>query len=103
MRLIAEGTDDEDTDAELRLDAVSSYLDLVEKPHLPDILVKIICWVSVCVGGGALNGHLCSESTERGAALVFYIRSINPRVIVESFPVLPVQHCKHVCILVRPT
>ena len=62
MRLIAEGTDDEDTDAELRVDAVSSYLDLLEKPHLPDILVKIICWVSVCVcvggGGGALNVSL---------------------------------------------
>ena len=46
MRLIAEGTDDDDTDAELRLDAVCSYLELLEKPHLPDILVKIICWVS---------------------------------------------------------
>ncbi len=46
LRLIAEGTDDEDTDAELRLDAVSSYLDLLEKQQLPDILVKIICWVS---------------------------------------------------------
>ncbi len=46
MRLIAEGTDDEEMDSELRLDAVSSYLDLLDKPHLPDILVKIICWVS---------------------------------------------------------
>ena len=47
MRLIAEGTDDEETDLELRLDAVTSYLDLLDKPHLPDILVKIICWVRV--------------------------------------------------------
>ena len=46
MRLIAEGTDDEDTDAELRLDAVSAYVELLDKPNLPDILVKIICWVS---------------------------------------------------------
>lgn len=46
MRLIAEGTDDEETDNELRLDAVSAYLELLDKPHLPDILVKIICWVS---------------------------------------------------------
>ncbi len=45
MRLIAEGTDDEDTDMELRLDAVSTYVDLLDKPHLPDILVKIMCWV----------------------------------------------------------
>ena len=46
MRLIAEGTDNEDTDAELRLDAVSAYVELLDKPNLPDILVKIICWVS---------------------------------------------------------
>jgi AP-4 complex subunit epsilon-1 len=46
MRLIAEGTDDDDTDAELRLDAVSSYVELLDKSNLPDILVKIICWVS---------------------------------------------------------
>jgi len=46
MRLIAEGTEDEDTDNGLRLDAVSAYLELLDKPHLPDILVKIICWVS---------------------------------------------------------
>ena len=45
MRLIAEGTDDEDTDAELRLDAVSAYVELLDKPNIPDILVKIICWV----------------------------------------------------------
>ena len=49
MRLIAEGTEDDETDAELRLDAVSSYLELLEKPHLPDILVKIICWVSMFI------------------------------------------------------
>ena len=50
MRLIAEGTDDDDTDVELRVDAVSSYLELLDKPHLPDILVKIICWVSGSIG-----------------------------------------------------
>ena len=52
MRLIAEGTEDDDTDAELRLDAVSAYLELLDKSNLPDILVKIICWVrceSMCV------------------------------------------------------
>lgn len=48
MRLIAEGTDDDDTDTELRLDAVSAYLELLDKPHLPDILLKIMCWVSKC-------------------------------------------------------
>ena len=46
MRLIAEGTEDEATDMELRQDAVSTYIDLLDKPHLPDILIKIVCWVS---------------------------------------------------------
>ena len=54
MRLIAEGTEDEDTDAELRLDAVSAYIELLDKTNIPDILVKIMCWVSVCV-------HLCGS------------------------------------------
>ena len=45
MRLIAEGTEDETTDMELRQDAVSTYIELLDKPHLPDILIKIICWV----------------------------------------------------------
>lgn len=56
MRLIAEGTDDDETDAELRLDAVSAYLELIDKPHLPDILVKIICWVCVIGGRGCTVG-----------------------------------------------
>ncbi|XP_066270284.1 AP-4 complex subunit epsilon-1-like [Branchiostoma lanceolatum] len=42
--LLAEGTDDESEDAELRLHAVQSYLGLVERPHLPDILVQVSCW-----------------------------------------------------------
>lgn len=45
MRLIAEGTEDEATDQELRLDAVETYVGLLEKPSLPDVLIKIICWV----------------------------------------------------------
>ena len=47
MRLIAEGTEDEATDQELRQDAVETYVGLLEKPSLPDVLVKIICWVRV--------------------------------------------------------
>ena len=39
------GTEDDDADHELRKGAVSSYIALLDKPHLPDILVKIICWV----------------------------------------------------------
>ena len=60
MRLIAEGlatptllimttpsigTDDEETDQELQKNAVLSYLTLLDKPHLPDVLIKIMCWV----------------------------------------------------------
>ena len=45
MRLIAEGSEDEAADLELRQDAVSTYIELLDKPHLPDILIKIICWV----------------------------------------------------------
>ena len=40
------GTEDEDLDKELRGNAVSSYISLLEKPQeLPDVLIKIICWV----------------------------------------------------------
>ncbi|KAK3754940.1 hypothetical protein QZH41_019358 [Actinostola sp. cb2023] len=45
MRLIAEGNDDEEAEEELRRFAVVSYLDLLEKPVLPDILVQVICWI----------------------------------------------------------
>ncbi|XP_065884904.1 uncharacterized protein [Dysidea avara] len=45
MRLIAEGSEDDDVDNELRMDAVTCYLELISKPSLPDILIKIICWV----------------------------------------------------------
>ena len=55
MRLIAEGTEDEETDNELQLDAVSSYLELLDKPHLPDILIKIISWVGWGWGRGILK------------------------------------------------
>ena len=43
MRLIAEGAGEEDeaADAELRAQAVSSYLALLEKPKLPDILLQV--------------------------------------------------------------
>ncbi|XP_035669970.1 AP-4 complex subunit epsilon-1-like isoform X1 [Branchiostoma floridae] len=44
LLLLAEGTDNESEDAELRLHAVQSYLGLVERPHLPDILVQVSCW-----------------------------------------------------------
>eukprot|EP00794_Sanderia_malayensis_P009386 gene9386-10375_t len=45
MRLIGEGSDDDELDTDLRLYAVNSYLDLIEKPSLPDILIHLICWV----------------------------------------------------------
>ncbi|XP_067037313.1 AP-4 complex subunit epsilon-1-like isoform X2 [Acropora muricata] len=45
MRFLAEGTDEEDADNEIRRFAVVSYMDLLEKPVLPDILIRVICWV----------------------------------------------------------
>ncbi|XP_065178615.1 AP-4 complex subunit epsilon-1-like [Sycon ciliatum] len=45
MRLLAEGTEDEDQDLELRLYAVESYMELTDHLILPNILVKIMCWV----------------------------------------------------------
>jgi AP-4 complex subunit epsilon-1 len=46
-RLIAEGTgeEDENADRELRAGAVEAYLDLLDKPKLPRVLLKVICWV----------------------------------------------------------
>lgn len=43
MKLIAEGAgeDDEQADTELRAQAVRSYLDLLEKPHLSPVLLKV--------------------------------------------------------------
>lgn len=47
MRLIAEGAGEEDdqADTELRAQAVASYLDLLDKPKLSAVLLKVICWV----------------------------------------------------------
>lgn len=46
LRLIAEGSgEDEDQDMELRRDAVDTYLELLERPVLPDILVCTMAWV----------------------------------------------------------
>ncbi|XP_065066485.1 uncharacterized protein LOC135692305 [Rhopilema esculentum] len=45
MMLIGEGTDDDDLDNELRLHAVNSYLDLIDKDTIPDILTQVVCWV----------------------------------------------------------
>ncbi|GAQ89669.1 Adaptin family protein [Klebsormidium nitens] len=47
MRLIAEGNGEEDeaSDTQLRSLAVDSYLDLLEAPKLPALLLQVICWV----------------------------------------------------------
>lgn len=46
MRLVAEGTgEDEQKDNEFRAFAVNTYLKLLEKSTLPDILVQVIAWV----------------------------------------------------------
>eukprot|EP00898_Chlorokybus_atmophyticus_P003775 jgi/Chlat1/4399/Chrsp29S04536 len=61
MRLIAEGSGDNDaeSDSELRTSAVDSYLELLDKPKLPSILLQVICWV---LGEyGTLMGVLSAE------------------------------------------
>lgn len=47
MRLIAEGSgeDNEDADSQLRSSAVDSYLQILGEPKLPSILLQVICWV----------------------------------------------------------
>eukprot|EP00252_Welwitschia_mirabilis_P018924 TRINITY_DN4243_c0_g2_i1.p1 TRINITY_DN4243_c0_g2~~TRINITY_DN4243_c0_g2_i1.p1 ORF type:complete len:923 (+),score=193.52 TRINITY_DN4243_c0_g2_i1:295-2769(+) len=47
MRLIAEGSgeDNEDADSQLRASAVDSYLQILEEPKLPSIFLQVICWV----------------------------------------------------------
>lgn len=44
MRLIAEGAgeEDEQADTELRAQAVRSYLDLLDKPNLSAVLLKVL-------------------------------------------------------------
>lgn len=44
MRLVAEGAGegDEEADAELRSRAAASYLSLLDKPSLPNILLKVL-------------------------------------------------------------
>ncbi|CAK0784933.1 hypothetical protein CVIRNUC_008138 [Coccomyxa viridis] len=59
MRLVAEGAGEgyDEADAELRSRAAASYLSLLSKPKLPDILLKVISWVlgeyGVLAPGGA--------------------------------------------------
>ena len=46
MQLIAEGTgEDEESDAQLRKDAVENYIELLDKDMLPDILVQTMSWI----------------------------------------------------------
>lgn len=44
---MAEGTggDDEEGDLELRIEAVESLIELMDKPSLPDVLVQCMAWV----------------------------------------------------------
>lgn len=46
LRLIAEGSgEDDELDMELRKDAVETYLELLDRAVLPDILVHVMSWV----------------------------------------------------------
>jgi AP-4 complex subunit epsilon-1 len=46
MRLVAEGTGENDeADAQFRAFAVNTYVKLLEKSNMPDVLVQVIAWV----------------------------------------------------------
>lgn len=51
MKLIAEGAgeEDEQADTELRAQAVRSYLDLLHKPHLSPVLLKVCLHLLFCL------------------------------------------------------
>src|SRR5690554_3800625 len=44
---VAEGTggDDEEGDLELRIEAVESLIELMDKPSMPDVLVQCMAWI----------------------------------------------------------
>ncbi|KAK9809765.1 hypothetical protein WJX73_004225 [Symbiochloris irregularis] len=58
MRLIAEGAGQDDAEAmrQLHVQAVTAYLRVLAKPSLPDILLKVICWVLGEYGSEAREG-----------------------------------------------
>lgn len=69
MRLIAEGTgeDGDEGDTELRSSAAMSYLDLLDRPKLPAVLLKVICWV---LGEyGTLSGQSAENIMDKLAAI----------------------------------
>lgn len=57
MRLIAEGAGQDDADAvgNLRAQAVASYLKLLSKPSLPDVLLKACSCLSSEFGQASLS------------------------------------------------
>ena len=55
MRLIGEGSGDEDADASLRADAAHAYAELLRKPKLPKPLLEVIIW-TLGEYGGSLPG-----------------------------------------------
>lgn len=61
--------DDEDATDDLRRHAVISYVELLEKPNLPDILIQLICWV--------LGEYIyCIQSDEIESVLMKFIKLI---------------------------
>ena len=60
MRLIAEGSgEDDEADEELRIDAVESFLSLLEKPVLPDILLQVRQRLSAATRTSSIAAECC--------------------------------------------
>ncbi|KAK9837092.1 hypothetical protein WJX81_002406 [Elliptochloris bilobata] len=80
MRLVAEGAGegDEAADTELRAQAATAYIRLLAKPKLPDILLKVACWVlgeyGALAPGGAVAARDRLVATGEAAALSDDIR-----------------------------
>lgn len=45
MNLIADGDEDDEASGEAREDAVENFIELLEKPSLPNLLLHVIAWV----------------------------------------------------------
>lgn len=82
MRLIAEGTEDDEADNELRISAAESYIELLEKNKLPDLLACTMSWV---VGEYVTQTPKEDEKKKR----VYFSHSLPPSSSPTGMPTWP--------------
>eukprot|EP00899_Mesostigma_viride_P027947 jgi/Mesvir1/8337/Mv12598-RA.1 len=90
LRLIAEGSgeEDDDADTQLRESAVASYLELLEEPQLPTILLQVICWV---LGEYGLSASGLSASELIRTLVEISERTCEEQLTVTSFAISAIQ------------